>query len=167
MAHLGFPGGPSFFMPVFVQTNRFPPEGTERKASRTGGQSVTNEQIEIVARLQQSGKGYRAIAAETGLPINSVKSWCRRHPADRTAPSFCQQCGSELKQIPGKRARRFCSDACRMLWWKEHPEDKAQRVSYQHVCRCCGTEFINNRAVASYCSRACFAKARMRVNADG
>lgn len=167
MAHLGFPGGPSFFMPVFVQTNRFTPEGTERKASRTGGQSVTNEQIEIVARLQQSGKGYRAIAAETGLPINSVKSWCRRHPADRTAPSFCQQCGSELKQIPGKRARRFCSDACRMLWWKEHPEDKAQRVSYQHVCRCCGTEFINNRAVASYCSRACFAKARTRVDADG
>lgn len=156
-----------FFMPVFVQTNRFPPEGTERKASRTGGQSVTNEQIEIVARLQQSGKGYRAIAAETGLPINSVKSWCRRHPADRTAPSFCQQCGSELKQIPGKRARRFCSDACRMLWWKEHPEDKAQRVSYQHVCRCCGTEFINNRAVASYCSRACFAMARTRVDADG
>ena len=31
MAHLGFPGGPSFFMPVFVQTGRSPPEGTERK----------------------------------------------------------------------------------------------------------------------------------------
>ena len=152
MAHLGFPDGPSFFMPVFVQTNRFPPEGTERKASRTGGQSVTNEQIEIVARLQQSGKGYRAIAAETGLPINSVKSWCRRHPADRTAPSFCQQCGSELKQIPGKRARRFCSDACRMLWWKEHPENKSHRVAYRHVCRCCGVEL---------------AKARTREDADG
>lgn len=154
-------------MPVFVQTNRFPPEGTERKASRTGGQSVTNEQIEIVARLQQSGKGYRAIAAETGLPINSVKSWCRRHPADRTAPSFCQQCGTALNQIPGKRTRRFCSDTCRMLWWKEHPENKSHRVAYRHVCRCCGMEFINNRAVASYCSRACFAKARTRVDADG
>lgn len=155
------------FLPVFVQTNRFPPEGTERKASRTGGQSVTNEQIEIVARLQQSGKGYRAIAAETGLPINSVKSWCRRHPADRTAPSFCQQCGTALNQIPGKRTRRFYSDTCRMLWWKEHPENKSHRVAYRHVCRCCGMEFINNRAVASYCSRACFAKARTRVDADG
>ena len=128
---------------------------------------MTNEQIEIVARLQQSGKGYRAIAAETGLPINSVKSWCRRHPADRTAPSFCQQCGGELTHIPGKRARRFWSDAARMLWWKEHPENKSHRVAYRHVCRCCGAEFINNRAVASYCSRACFAKARTREDADG
>lgn len=128
---------------------------------------MTNEQIEAITRLQQAGKGYRTIATETGLPINSVKSWCRRHPADTSLPSFCQQCGSAINQIPGKRARKFCSDACRMLWWKEHPEAKSHRVAYRHVCRCCGTEFINNRAVASYCSRACFAKARTRVDADG
>lgn len=167
MAHLGIPGWAFFFMPVFVQTGRFPPEGTERKASRTGGQSVTNEQIQSITRLQQAGKGYRTIAAETGLPVNSVKSWCKRHPVGSTGSSLCQQCGAPLYPVPGKRAPRFCSDACRLAWWKAHPEQKSHRVSYPHVCRFCGTEFTNNRVTASYCSRACFARARAQVASNG
>lgn len=156
-----------FFVPLFVKTGASPPLRSERNPLGMETHHMTNEQIEAITRLQQAGKGYRTIAAETGLSLNSVKSWCRRHPTSTSPPSFCQQCGSAIKQIPGKRARRFCSDACRMLWWREHPEAKSHRVAYRHVCRCCGTEFINNRAMASYCSRACFAKARTRVDADG
>lgn len=105
-----------FFVPFFVKTGASPPLGSERNPLGMETHHMTNEQIEAITRLQQAGKGYRTIAAETGLSLNSVKSWCRRHPTSTSPPSFCQQCGSAIKQIPGKRARRFCSDACRMLW---------------------------------------------------
>lgn len=128
---------------------------------------MTNEQIDRITYLQQSRKGYRTIAAELDLPVNSVKSWCRRHPINGLERGRCQQCGAPLNQIIGKRTRRFCSDACRLLWWKEHPEKKSHRIAYRHVCRFCGAEFINNRAAASYCNRACFARARARESSNG
>lgn len=128
---------------------------------------MTNDQIDTIVRLQQSGKGYRAIAAETGLPLNSVKSWCRRHPIGVDPLTACQQCGAAIHQTPGKRQRRFCSDRCRLLWWGTHPEYRKGRTLYTHTCRFCGREFTNNRITASYCSRACFARARAQVASDG
>lgn len=38
-----------------------------------------NERSQIVA-LQYKGYGYKRIAAETGLALNTVKSFCARHP---------------------------------------------------------------------------------------
>lgn len=45
---------------------------------------MTNEQTIMISRLMKDGMGYRKIAAELDLPVNSVKSWCRRHqPAEK------------------------------------------------------------------------------------
>ena len=127
---------------------------------------MTNEQKETIARMQKNGQGYRTIAAEIGLPINSVKSWCRRHPVEDLPPDGCKQCGATLHQTPGKRMRIFCSENCKNLWWKSHPECRGHRVEYRHVCRFCGKEFVNNRLKADYCGRACFARARIKEPAD-
>ena len=78
---------------------------------------MTSAQIEQVIRLQEAGKGYRTIASELGLSINSVKSWCRRHPVEETPVNGCKQCSAPLIQFPGKRKRIYCSDRCRYLWW--------------------------------------------------
>ncbi len=128
---------------------------------------MTNEQKEIIIRMQRSGKGYRTIATETGLPLNSVKSWFRRHTLTDQPQKECMQCGAALVQTPGKRARLFCSDQCRSLWWAAHPERRQHRVQYKHICQCCGKTFVNDRKSAKYCGRACFAKARIKVNANG
>ena len=127
---------------------------------------MTSVQIEQVIRLQEAGKGYRTIAAELGLSINSVKSWCRRHPVEGMPTNGCKQCGAPLIQFPGKREKVYCSDRCRSLWWSAHPECRGHRVAYKHVCLYCGSEFTNNRKAAEYCGRACFARARMRVKPD-
>lgn len=127
---------------------------------------MTSAQIEQVIRLQEAGKGYRTIASELGLSINSVKSWCRRHPVEETPVNGCKQCSAPLIQFPGKRKRFYCSDRCRYLWWAAHPECGGHRVEYKHVCRYCGAEFTNNRKAAEYCGRSCFAKARMKVKPD-
>lgn len=123
---------------------------------------MTNDQKQTISNLQKEGKGYRTIAAETGLPLNSVKSWCRRHPANGPECGRCRQCGAAIIQTPGSRAKVFCSDACRYAWWTDHPEKRSRRTTYGHTCAFCGKEFYNERILASYCSRACFAKARSR-----
>ena len=40
------------------------------------------ERSRIIA-LQYKGYGYKRIAAETGLALNTVKSFCARHPVQQ------------------------------------------------------------------------------------
>lgn len=111
----------------------------------------------------RDGKGYRKIAAELNLSVNSVKSWCRRHPCEETKADHCLMCGKEIFSIPHKRHRKFCSDTCRSKWWSAHPEKRAIKTWYTHICRQCGCEFTNNRKNAEYCNRECFAEARRKA----
>lgn len=128
---------------------------------------MTNDQKREITHLRKEGIGYRSIAAKLDLPVEGVKSWCRRHPIKGTAPGFCLQCGAALRQLPHKKQRKFCSDACRNAWWSAHPEQKKTKTEYAHTCACCGREFRNNRITASYCGRACFALARRKDAGNG
>lgn len=126
---------------------------------------MTNKEKNEIIRLQKEGMGYRAIAACLSLPVDSVKSWCRRHPNDQADECLC--CGAAIHQTPQKRRRKFCSDRCRNAWWSAHPEMRSPKALYHHVCLCCGKDFSNSRISASYCSRACFARARMKEQPNG
>ena len=133
----------------------------------TGGKRegfvMTNEQTIMISRLMREGKGYRRIAAELDLPVNSVKSWCRRHPREEGDANHCMMCGKEVYSTSHKRVRKFCSDKCRYAWWSAHPEKRKIRTEYKHICFNCGREFTNNRINAAYCSRKCFAEARRKA----
>ncbi len=122
---------------------------------------MTQLQKGRIERLQRDGLGYRTIASELNLPVDTVKSYCRRHPiaVDETV---CQWCGAKQTQTPHKRKRRFCSDKCRMAWWKEHPEQINRKKIYTHTCLYCGQAFQSFRAGSKYCSRQCFANKRRR-----
>ena len=48
------------------------------------------------------------IADETGMPLNTVKSYLRRHPVD--AQSVCLQCGKPVIQTLHRKEKKFCSD---------------------------------------------------------
>ena len=43
---------------------------------------MTAEEIKTIRDLQQRGLGYKKIATLTGVPVNSVKTYCRRHKVD-------------------------------------------------------------------------------------
>ena len=64
---------------------------------------MTNEQIIMISRLMKDGMGYRRIAAELNLPVNSVKSWCRRHPCEEVEANHCMMCGKEVYSMPHKK----------------------------------------------------------------
>ena len=121
---------------------------------------MTNEQREKITELRNNDIGYKRISALTGISINTVKSYCRRHPVSEYG--ICQQCGAPIKQTPHKRAKKFCSNACRMAWWKKHPE-RIRRKVYHMTCAWCGQPFDSiGNGERQYCSRACYADARRK-----
>ena len=111
--------------------------------------------------LRKQGLGYKKIAADVGLSLNTVKSYCKSHPVSYEG-TFCLQCGTEVKQTAHKRQRKYCSDACRAAWWSAHPEAR-KSSRYPHTCAFCGKEFSSDRSASKYCSTLCYANARKKV----
>ena len=100
---------------------------------------MTTQEKQMITSLSENGLGYRKIAAQIGISENTVKSYLKRMTAaddqkepDQPAAVFsCPQCGMEIYQQPGRKAKRFCSDSCRYKWWNSHPP---QSVPFLPVC---------------------------------
>lgn len=134
---------------------------------------MTAEEIKTISDLQQRGLGYKKIATLTGLPVNSVKTYCRRHKVDsQTAEepqAFCRGCGKPIQRIPQAKPRLFCSDSCRMHFWNSHRDEVRHKAIYTFTCPYCGREFQSiGNPNRKYCSRECVANARRKGGAvDG
>lgn len=69
-----------------------------------------------IQMLREKGYGYKRIASELNLSVNTVKSYCRRHPVPAVKSnddSVCLNCGKPIEQIPQRKKKKFCSDKCR------------------------------------------------------
>ena len=130
---------------------------------------MTTEQKGMIVVLQQRGFGYRKIAEETGLPMEAVKTYCRRHPITEAdgEKGLCEQCHALFAIEPHRKKKRFCSDACRMAWWKAHPELIKRNKVYPTVCECCGATFDSIRQGSRFCSRKCYADFRRKEKHNG
>jgi IS30 family transposase len=120
-----------------------------------------------IARMRGEGMSYAKIASALGMSPNTVKSHCQRNrlggalDTGDAVMAVCQNCGRTMAQRPGRKPKRFCSDACRMAWWKAHPERLSRKAVYALVCAGCGKPFesYGNKG-CKYCSHACYVKAR-------
>ena len=122
---------------------------------------MTNEQREQITTMRQGGIGYIKIAQELGLSENTVKSYCRRQNSvvTKEETARCAECGKPI-DISTRGGRRFCSDTCRMKWWKKHP--KAD-MPYTANCTCCGKEIqMRRKGERKYCSHHCYIAARYK-----
>ena len=90
--------------------------------------------------LRQQGKGAAEIAETLNLPLNTVKSYLRRHP-EADASRVCPQCGKPVAQKEGRKEKKFCSDKCRNQWWNSHQSEIKKEAYYTLVCQFCGKEF--------------------------
>ena len=130
---------------------------------------MTNEQKKRLEQLRSEGLGYKRIAAELGISINTVQSFCRRHPDKIKTPTYhpentCLHCGVRLHHTPGAKKRKFCSDRCRITWWNAHPEAGGKRKVREIACGFCGvTFFVIGEQTRMYCSRICSARARAKL----
>ena len=113
--------------------------------------------------LQTKGYGYKKIAAELDLSVNSVKSYCRRHPVvEDPGKPRCLQCGIPVEQKDHRKQKKFCSDRCRNDWWKEHPDQIKRTKLISYICPQCGDGFESRNRGRIYCSRSCYAQARSK-----
>ena len=115
--------------------------------------------------LQSRGYGYKKIAAELDLSVNSVKSYCRRHPVvevEEPGMPRCLQCGAAVEQKEQRKQKKFCSDQCRSAWWKEHPDQIKRTKLISYICPQCGDGFESRNHGRIYCSRSCYAQARSK-----
>lgn len=81
-----------------------------------GSSMMSKNDRKELERMRMDGYGPTRIATELGLSVNTVKSYIRRHPSLRNAV-FCLQCGRAVKQTPGRKQKKFCSNTCRSQYW--------------------------------------------------
>jgi len=130
-------------------------------------------QKQKIRNLRHQKQSYTEIASALGLPLNTIKSYCQRNGLGGNqiiepskAGAFCRNCGATLVQVPGRKRRRFCSTDCRVVWWKQNPDQLQQKATYHFTCPGCGTEFsAYGNANRKYCTHACYVAARFQVAA--
>lgn len=105
--------------------------------------------------LRYMGYGYKKIASILGLPVNSVKSYCRRNPIDKEH-KHCVNCGIVIEMTPKKKEKKYCSDKCRLAWWNSHPNLVKRKTIYNYTCKHCGMHFQSYNKTRKYCSRDCY-----------
>lgn len=110
---------------------------------------MNKAEIATVERLRREGKGLSAIAKETGISINTIKSHFSRHgiSAPRHART-CLLCTAEIKTTD-----HFCSDACRAGWYESHSSNEQDIL---RLCKTCGKPFEPRQPKQVYCSKQCF-----------
>ena len=121
-------------------------------------------QRKAIEKLRNKGAGYKAIAQKLGLSVNTVKSHCRRNGltgkqsgTDAIEVLFCKKCGKKLTQSVGAKQKSFCSDECRLSWWKEHPEKVKRKAYYELTCAYCQKAFHSyGNKNRKYCSHECY-----------
>lgn len=123
---------------------------------------MTSEEKTQLMELKAAGLGYKRMAACTGLPVGTVKTFFRRLAAQEGAEVVvCKQCGKPLNLGRVQRERKYCSDQCRMKWWAAHPEQMNRKAGKHLTCPWCNKMFVvYGEKKRVYCSRECYAAAR-------
>lgn len=120
---------------------------------------MTNKEKQRIIELRNSGLGYGAIATELGISKNAVSAFCRRYNVElvKEKEGYCKHCGTKLVMIPKHKAKVFCSDKCRITWWKEHSSEMKHRNMKNGICEFCSKEFMYyGKRQRKYCSRDCY-----------
>jgi hypothetical protein len=104
---------------------------------------MTKLEKQTITRMRESGKTYIAIAESLDLPVNTVKSFCRRNG---------------VKTLQALRAE---ADPNVCMQWNRHRGQMNRKLCVEKTCAHCGSPFISypqeNR---KYCSHDCYIKAR-------
>ena len=120
-------------------------------------------QKDKIKELRITGLGYKKIAQELQVNVNSIKSYCRTHGlmrVDLYGPT-CKKCGQVFVQVGKGKPRKFCTSTCRVIWWQEHKKQICRKTQLPHICTCCGCEFrAYHHEKRKYCSHICYIQDR-------
>ena len=134
---------------------------------------MTEKEKSTAEVMRRNGCTYRAIADKLHLSLSTVKAHCNRHsitishPTQEEAPvptvPLCKRYHEVIINTPGHRQRVFCSDRCRILFWKEHPDKLQRKALVSKACLACGTEFDDYEGHhKKFCSHICYINYRYK-----
>lgn len=119
-----------------------------------------------VMKLRSEGLGYKKIANELNISINTIKSFCRNNYLTSEymeSKTCCKECGKELNQIGHMKVRQFCSCKCKQAWWNQHRNQAKRTIMEEHICPNCEKTFhAYARDNRKYCSHTCYINARFK-----
>ena len=76
---------------------------------------MTENQKKQIDECRENGMTIAETADAAGLPLGTVKSYCRRKESEQT-DTFCKYCGAPLTQTEGYREKHFCNQSCYFRW---------------------------------------------------
>ncbi len=99
---------------------------------------MNQDQKEAIKELRAENYSYACIAKNLNLPMNTVKSYCRRHDIksygerknkrEKYFLSLCKYCGKKLDNSFGN-TKSFCCAKHRQLWWKEEYKKRQKDIA--------------------------------------
>lgn len=123
---------------------------------------------EKIKELRVDGLGYKKIASELNISVNTVKSYCQRNGLSGESNNRCRNCGVVVEQNPKRKKKKFCSDKCRLDWWNSHQEKINKKANYTLTCKHCGKSFISyGNKNRKYCSHSCYISDRFCGDENG
>ena len=112
---------------------------------------MTQSQKEIISQMLAAGKKTAKIAEALGISPNTIKSYLRRSKDE----SYCPVCGAILVHQPHKKQKKFCSDQCRMAYWRKSNIKTDAMIPI--TCAGCGKKFYAYKSKnRKYCSFLCY-----------
>ena len=120
---------------------------------------MTDQDRDLILKMRTRGATCKQIADITGLPVNTIKTFCRRNLGSKTLPDekACEMCGAIFKVSSKQPSRRFCCDECRMKWWAAHSEQIKRKAYYKFECLHCGVKFkAYGNDHRQFCSTQCY-----------
>ena len=126
---------------------------------------MTNHDKDQIRKLRLEGSGYGKIAQILNLPKSTVSSFCKTMTNQSL---LCLHCNKKLKQTKGHRQKKYCSDECRMSYWKSNKAEFNRKPEYLVECFHCHTSFSTYQSLKrKYCSRDCYLKNRVENMNNG
>ena len=117
------------------------------------------EQKDQIRQLHSSDLSYKKIAAQLGLSVNTVASFCKRQRGSESCP-HCPQCGRSVVQTPHRKPKRFCSTQCHNTWWNHHAVSGNGKL--QQLCPICKEPFFAYKII-TYQTTVSILKSWMRA----
>lgn len=121
---------------------------------------MTELQKRQIKTLRTGGKGCSEIAKLVGLSVASVKMYCSRYgikAPEKKQVTHCLNCGTALTLSEKGRKRLFCSDRCRVTYWRKN---EAAAALHERTCAGCGKKFLTYDVKRKYCSHECYIRDR-------
>lgn len=131
---------------------------------------MTQLEKQEIIKLRNEGKSYKQISELTGICLSTIKTVCLRYQTKQNEQVYyCKCCGRKLVFTDGKKQKQYCSDTCRMRYWRNNKDKMNIAHTIQVECPVCSRVFtVYETKKKTYCCRECYLRSiRMEVTDYG